>query len=256
MIRQRAAMLVTAALAIGPVAVLLLWSFAREWFWPSLLPKQWSLRAWQYVFAGASGIGAATALSFAIAILVTLVALAIALPAARALAFHRFQGRGLFLFLILLPVLAPPLASAMGIHAIFLRLGLADSLAGVILVHLVPAVPYATLVLLGSFLRLDRDYEAQARTLGATPTAVWRHVTIPAILPGLLVAASFAFLISWSQYLLTLLIGGGRVLTLPLQVVAFQRGGDQAVAAALSLVFLLPTLLAFGATARYRSGHE
>jgi putative spermidine/putrescine transport system permease protein len=71
--------------------------------------------------------------------------------------------------------------------------------------------------------------------------AVWRHVTLPAIAPGMAVAFAFAFLISWSQYLLTLLIGGGRVLTLPLQLVAFQRGGDEAITAALSLLYLAPT---------------
>ena len=40
-------------------------------------------------------------------------------------------------------------------------------------------------------------------------------MTLPAILPGLVVGGLFAFIISWSQYVLTLLIGGGNVLTLP-----------------------------------------
>jgi putative spermidine/putrescine transport system permease protein len=55
--------------------------------------------------------------------------------------------------------------------------------------------------------------------------------------------------VSWSQYVLTLLIGGGRVLTVPLVLVAFQRGGDEAVAAALSIVFVAPVLLLFALTA-------
>jgi putative spermidine/putrescine transport system permease protein len=45
--------------------------------------------------------------------------------------------------------------------------------------------------------------------------------------------------------LITLLVGGGQIITLPLLLVAFQRGGDQAIAAALSLVFLAPTLVVF-----------
>jgi putative spermidine/putrescine transport system permease protein len=240
-----------AALAVVPFMLLGIWSFARSWFWPALLPANWSTHAWGYVLAPESGVGAALLTSIEIALLVTALSVVSAIPAARTLAYHEFPGKRLFLFVLLLPVLASPLASAMGVHGLFLRFGLTETILGVALVHLIPAVPYATLMLTGSFSTLDRDLEAQARTLGATPAAVWRYVTLPAIAPGLALAAAFAFLISWSQYLMTLLIGGGRVLTLPLTLVAFQRGGDEAITAALCLVFIVPTLLMFSAVAQY-----
>lgn len=240
-------------LAIMPLALLAVRSFARAWFWPALLPREWSLRAWAYVFSPAADLFNALWLSAGIALMVTLLALLAALPAARALALRDFRGKRLLLFALLLPVLAPPMAATMGMHALFLRYGLADTVLGVVLAHLVPAVPYATLMLAGSFSRLDPDLEAQARTLGASRIRVWRYVTAPAILPGLAVAAAFAFLISWSQYLTTLFIGGGRVITLPLSVVAFQRSGDEAVTAALSLVFLAPALLVLGVAGRLMS---
>jgi putative spermidine/putrescine transport system permease protein len=112
-------------------------------------------------------------------------------------------------------------------------------------VHLIPAIPYATLLLTGSFSRLETDLEAQARTLGADRWNLLWRVTLPLLAPGIAVAASFAFLISWSQYILTLLIGSGQVLTLPLALVAAQRSGDQALAAAVCLLFLAPTGLLF-----------
>ncbi|HZS03745.1 MAG TPA: ABC transporter permease subunit [Blastocatellia bacterium] len=238
-------------LALIPVGLLVMWSFARAWYWPALLPREWSLRAWSYVASPAADIVPSLVVSIGIALAVTALSVIVALPAARALALHEFAGKRALLFALLLPVLAPPLASAMGVHSLFLRYGLADTLLGVVLVHLIPTVPYATLMLTGSFSRFDPDLEAQARTLGAKTFGVWRYVTLPAIAPGLAVAAAFAFLISWSQYLMTLLIGGGRVVTLPLTLVAFQRGGDEAVTAALSLVFLAPTLLVFAAVARF-----
>ncbi len=241
----------TIGLALIPIALICLWSFARHWYWPELLPRGYSLRAWEYFASPGSGIVEALATSVSIAISVTVLALAVALPAARALTLREFRGRRAILFLLLAPVLAPSLASAMGAHALFLRYGLTDSVLGVILAHLVPTVPYCTLMLAGSLADFDRDWEAQARTLGASPIAVWRHVTLPAIAPGLAVAAVFAFLISWSQYLTTLFIGGGRVTTLPLMLVAFQRGGDEAVTAAISLVFLAPTLVVFATVARF-----
>ena len=79
---------------------------------------------------------------------------------------------------------------------------------------------------------------------------------LPAIRPGLIVAGLFAFIISWSQYLLTLLIGGGRVITLPVLLFAFANSGDNAITAALSLVFIAPALLLFLFSARHLSGRN
>jgi putative spermidine/putrescine transport system permease protein len=239
------ALLAVAGCAMVPLAILAIASVARDWYWPALLPGEWTTRAWRYAASGSGGIGPALVTSLALAVVVAVVAVAVALPAARALALHRFPGRRLFVAGLLLPMLAPPLAAAMGLHAVFLRAGLADSVAGVALVHLIPAVPYATLLLTGTFAGFDTDLEAQARTLGANRWSVWTRITLPAIAPGMAVAAILAFLVSWSQYVLTLLIGGGRVLTLPLLLVAFQRGGDEAVASALSILFVAPALVLF-----------
>jgi putative spermidine/putrescine transport system permease protein len=238
-------------LAIVPLALLAIYSFARSWFWPNLSPERWDVSAWTYVFSRDSGLSSSLATSAGIAAMVSLIAVAVALPAARAVAWREFHGKRALLFLLLLPVLSPPLAAAMGLHAIFLRAGLEDTIAGVVLVHLVPALPYAILMLAGSFSRLDPDLEAQARTLGASPLQVFLKVTLPAIAPGVAVAAAFAFLVSWSQYLITLFIGGGRVQTLPLLLVSFLNGGNQAIGAALTLVFILPTIVVFMAVSRY-----
>jgi putative spermidine/putrescine transport system permease protein len=64
------------------------------------------------------------------------------------------------------------------------------------------------------------------------------------------------FLISWSQYALTLLVGGGRVLTLPLLLFAFAGSGDLSLAAALSLVFVAPAVVILLLTARLVTGRS
>lgn len=248
---DRATIAFVAILATSPILLLTAYSFGRTWLWPDLAPRTWDASAWSYVFSRESGLASSFTISAGIAAIVTLIAVVFALPAARALAWRQFRGKRALLFLFLLPVLSPPLAAAMGLHAIFLRLGLEDTIAGVVLVHLVPALPYAILMLTGSFSRLDPDLEAQARTLGASRFQVFRDVTLPAIAPGAAVAAAFAFLVSWSQYLTTLLVGGGRVVTLPLTMVAFLNGGNQAIGAALTLVFVLPTIVIFMAVSRY-----
>lgn len=246
-----AALLAIIGLAAMPLLLLATRSLAQSWYWPALLPAVWSLRAWRYIFSPTAEVLPALAASAGIALVVTLLAVMVALPAARVLAWQEFRGKHAVIFALLLPVLTPPLAATMGVHSLFLRYGLTDTALGVVFIHLISTVPYATLMLTGSFSRFDPDYEAQARTLGAGAFSVWRFVTFPAIAPGLAVAASFAFLISWSQYLTTLLIGGGRILTLPLILVGFQRGGDDAIAAALSLVFLAPAAIVAFSVARF-----
>lgn len=239
-----------AALIVAPLLLLILLSLAHGWFWPELWPSTWSTRAWSYVISGTAGVGEAFWASASIALLVALLCVAAALPAARVLALDHFRGKNAIWFLLLMPIVTPPLAATMGLHRVFLSWNLTDSVAGVTLAHLAPALPYATLVLAARFRRLNPEWEQQARTLGATPLRVWRHVTLPLLAPAIASAFAFAFLISWSQYLLTLLIGGGSVVTLPLHLLAFQRGGDEAIAAALGVVYLVPAIIVFLLTAR------
>lgn len=152
------------------------------------------------------------------------------------------------------PALLPGLAVVFGLNGLFLRLGLTSTLTGVVLAHLIPVLPYMTLVMAAVFSRFDPDFEAQARSLGATPLQVFRSVTLPAILPGLMTASLFAFLVSWSQYLLTLAIGGGRVQTLPLLLFSFASAGRNDITGAIALLYILPGLLILAVTTRHITG--
>ncbi len=238
-----------------PFVPLIFWSMSGRWFFPDLLPEQWGLRAWSHVF-GASGpqILGGLAQSVLVAGTAALLSVAVGAPAGRALGLHRFRGRGAVLVVMALPVIVPPLCVAMGLHLWFIRLDLAETFAGVVLVHLTACVPYAVFVMVGVFANHDPDFEAQARSLGATRFQVIRRVTIPMILPGLAVAGLFSFLVSWTQYLGTLIIGGGRIITLPILLFALMNSGDRPVAAAVSLLFVAPALGALVLSARYLGG--
>ena len=171
--------------------------------------------AWQRIFSARSQVPEALLNSAVIAIPVTLASILMGLPAARALGMYRFRGKHVLEFLIFVPTMVPPLAVGMGLSVSFLRLGVGGTLLGVSLAHLVPVLPYVVLILAGVFANYNPEYEEQALTLGARPYAVFWYITLPAVYPGLVVAGVFAFLISWSQYTLTLLIGGGRIIALP-----------------------------------------
>ncbi|MBC8093014.1 MAG: ABC transporter permease subunit, partial [Pseudonocardia sp.] len=234
-----------------PFVPLLVWSVSRTWAYPALLPQETSLRAVRLVTDPGSAVVGGLATSLAVATTVAVISGAIGLCAGRALGLHSFRGKRAVQFLLLAPVIVPPFAVTLGIQILFIRYGLADSVPGVVLAHLVPATPYVTLVLAATYANYDTAYEDQARVLGAAPWQVLWRVTLPAVRPGLAVAMLFAFLISWSEYILTLLVGGGAVQTLPLVLFAAVRTADTPVVAAVSLVIVLPPLLLVGLTSRF-----
>jgi putative spermidine/putrescine transport system permease protein len=239
-----------------PFVPLVLWSFSQKWFFPALLPPETTARAWRYVLSPDSGVLSALGKSSAIALIVTAVDVALGVPAGRVLGTMRFRGKGLVEFFVLAPIIVPGLAVLMGIHVLFIRLSLTDTLIGVSLAHLLPTLPYMVLVMSGVFANYDPEYEEQALSLGASRLRTFVHVTFPAVLPGIVTGGLFVFLISWSQYILTVLIGGGRVITLPLLLFAFAGAGDNAVTAALGIVFLAPAVVILLATSRFLSGES
>lgn len=240
-----------------PFAPLLLWAFSGRWFYPHLIPEQWGLRAWEYVF-GIAGPQMAEALfhSLRVAAITALLSVAAGVPAGRALGLYEFRGKDLVSIALMLPVIVPPLCVAMGLHLWLIRIGLAGTFAGVVLVHLSFCLPYAVFVMWGVFSNYNPDFERQARSLGASPLQVITRVTLPLTFPGILVAALFSFLLSWSQYLSTLIIGGGKITTLPVLLFALMGSGDRPVAAAVSLVFVAPALAALWVSARYLGGRS
>jgi putative spermidine/putrescine transport system permease protein len=239
-----------------PVLPLIVWSFAHGWRYPDLFPREVTTKAWAFALSSGSGVLQTFALTSFIAASTTLLAALIGVPAGRALGLYRFRGRGLATLLLVAPALLPGLAVVFGLHGIFLRLGLTGTVTGVILAHLVPVLPYMTLVMAAVFARFDPAFEDQARSLGASPFQTFRMVTLPAILPGLMTAALFAFLVSWSQYLLTLAIGGGRVQTLPLVLFSYASAGRNDITAAIALLYILPGLLILGLTSRQITGRN
>ena len=238
---------------VAPMVPLFIWSISFRWFYPNILPSEYSARAWEQVISPTNNVIGAAWQTTLIALLCTVLSVLLGVPAGRALGLHNFKGKRIVEILILAPIIVPGLAVVLGIDTMFIRYGLSGNILGVTLVHLVPTLPYMTLVMSGVYTNYDVDYELQARSLGAGRWATQRYVTLPAVFPGVVVGALFTFLISWSQYVLTLLIGDGQVETLPILLFNFARS-EPAIAGALSVVFILPGILVLLLSSKYLSG--
>ncbi|MBD2068987.1 ABC transporter permease [Leptolyngbya sp. FACHB-671] len=242
MLRKGLIVLVIVVLFL-PFLPLVIWSFAQGWFFPQLIPDQWTLQHWSQLVSPASRVIEGLLQSLAIALVTTILSLLVGLPAGRAIGVMEFPGKEALKLFLLTPIIVSPLATLMGIQFVLIRLGLNGTLLGVILVHLMPTIPYMTLVLTSVFANFDTRYETQARSLGASPVQVLSQVTLPLIAPGIVVGALFAFLISWNEFLLTFFVGAGRVFTLPMVLFTLLQGGNNGLVAAVAITSVVPGLL-------------
>lgn len=228
---------------VVPFVPLILTSLSFGWRWPDVVPQAWSLRAWEYV-VNDGRTWQAVGISLWIALIVTAINIVLAVPAANALMRYPVRGRWLFEAIIFAPIIIPPFISVMGIHLTFLRLGLTETVLGVVLAHIAPTLPYMFRAVMISYQTLSTDWEDQARMLGAGAMPRFFHVVLPHLLPGILAGASLSVLISLSQYLITFIIGAGQVVTLPILLFPFISGGDPGIASAYSLLYAVIAILA------------
>ena len=259
---QRFYILFFSVAVLGPFIPLLIRSFSFNWFWPSLLPTRWWWDArgtahqplgWDYIFSAPSHVGEAIFNTLFIGIIVTIVCTLVSLPAARVIAWERFRGKNVVEFFLLTPLVVSEIAVGLGILVTFIQLGLAGSYLGVIIAHLIPTTPYMVRVLTSVFQGLSKDYEEQARVLGASSLKTLWYITMPMILPGIMAGGLFAFLISTNIFLLTFFIGQGGINTLPTMLFAKVIGGGNldTVGAELALIVSVPGLILLLITERF-----
>ena len=229
---------------VGPLTLLLATSVGDGWFFPALRPAHWSADAWRGAFADAA-LARALFTSVWLAIATAVIATVIAIPLGRAMARLHGWRRHLTAGAAFLPIAAPPLALGTGLQVVLLRVGLGGTPQGVLLAHLVPTVGYLSILFLGTFALFDARVEDEARTLGATGAQTWRLVTLPLLAPPIAEALIVGFLVSWSQFALTLVVGGGAVSALPLEVFAYVRAGQDRAAAVGALLLVVPPAAAF-----------
>lgn len=225
-----------------PLTPLVLWAGASRWSGTSRLPQDLGLFGWQAALD--AGMMAALARSGLLGAAVALIATPLGVMAGRALGWRLLRRPALPSVVLFGPVVLAPFAVAMGLDVVILRLGVPGEVA-VVLVLSVFALPYTTFTMRAAYLGLDPALEDQARVLGASSRQARRRITLPAATTGLVTATGLAFLVGWSDYAVTLLIGGGQMVTAPMLIGASAAGsGNDALSSTLALSASLPPLMA------------
>lgn len=230
---------------LAPILIVVLWTFTNRWPWPELLPQTYSLRSIKEVLSPHANSFSTLFSSILLSLIVAVLSTIVGTMTARALVIYDFRGKRLIDFLSIAPILVPGTVFAMGIHIIFIKISLSDTFFGVIIVHLIYTLPYSINIMKDLTESIGEKIEIQAYVLGASPLKSFRFITLPLLIPGIMTSISMAYIISFSQYFITLLIGGGKVKTFSVLMVPFIAKGDRTLGSAYALIFIVSTLLIF-----------
>lgn len=146
--------------------------------------------------------------SLTIALIVTAVSMVVGFFGALAFARYQWRFRGLFQKLILLPIFFPQAVLGLALLMWFNSVGIIPDWKTAIVAHLVWISPIATLIIAIRAYSFESALEEAARDMGASTWVVMKEVTIPLLMPGVIAAGLFAFLLSWGNFPLSLFTTG------------------------------------------------
>jgi putative spermidine/putrescine transport system permease protein len=215
-------------------------AFGIRWYAAYLGSREWLASTWLSLAVGASVVVLATTLG-------TLAALGLTrLPR---------QMRAITAALIVSPLIVPGVIAAIGIYYAYARYRLVGTPIGLVLAHTCLAVPFVVTSVSASLAGFDRRLEQAALSLGATPWGTFRQVTLPLILPGVLVGALFAFITSFDEVIVALFLSGSGAVTLPRRMWDDLRFAiDPTIAAVSTLTIVLTAMMLGGVHALRRRG--
>ncbi|MDY6817561.1 MAG: ABC transporter permease [Halobacteriales archaeon] len=182
--------------------------------------------------------------SFQYSILATIIAIALSSAAAYAIGRFDFRFRNLLDAGTFLPLMIPQIILGLALLLFLNELGLVGNLLGMALALAVYATPYATRSILTTMYNFDRSIEEAAMNLGADEIQTFRYITFPALLPGVLTAAIFAFIVSYANLQIAIFLQGPGLIPIPVRIFAQMQFGASPVIAAVSTVNIAIVLLA------------
>lgn len=241
-----------AAFLLLPIVFIVALSFGSSQ-WLAFPPPDWTLKWYGEFFENSAWMESAYS-SLKVACLTTFVSILLGLPTAFALVRGRFPGRELLYSLCTLPMIVPLVIIAVAVYGLFLKLGYTGTLFAFVVSHVVVAFPFAVISIINSLKLFDRSIEDAAVICGASRLQAIFRVTFPAIRPGIIGGALFAFLISWDEVVLSVMMASPSLQTLPVRMWATLRQDMTPVIAVAStlLIALSVLIMIVAAMARRR----
>lgn len=206
-------------------------------------PSNWSSR-WYEVYFGSTKWMRATATSVQAAIITMLLATPLGTMAAYALFVSGHRATRALFMLLITPMIVPVILIAIGTFYAYGRVGLNNTITGLVLAHTAMAIPLVMIVITAALRSYDLNQERVARSLGATRTKAFFQITLPQIRFSVITAALLSFLTSFDEVIIAIFVSGGVNATLTKHMFSALRDFiDPTIAAISTIMVLVSTIL-------------
>ena len=227
------------AVLYAPIAVLVLFSFNENrsvtvWTQFSL---DWYVKAWNN-----EGIQHAALISLEVALVAMVVSTIMATMAALVTTrTASYRGLNSAIAVINQPLMVPEIVTAVATLIFFAIIKQVTGVSGIgylIAAHMAFCIPFAYMPIRARLEDMNLSLEQAAADLYAPPFKVFRRVTLPLMMPGILAGAMLAFIVSLDDVIITLFVAGPGETTLPLYILGQIRRGVTPEINAVSTVFV------------------
>jgi multiple sugar transport system permease protein len=177
------------------------------------------------------------------------VLLALVLGTLAAYGFSRYPLRGndTYLFIILTTRMLPAIVVIIPVILMFRVVGLSGSYLGIILLYTAFNLAFTIWMMKSFFDELSTDVEDAARIDGSSEARVFYKICLPQVIAGLAATFVFGLILTWNEFLFSLLLTGPDTRTVPVAmnqaVSSGGRGTDWTLLAAIETLFLIPVFL-------------
>jgi putative spermidine/putrescine transport system permease protein len=206
-------------------------------------PQHLSLDLYRDYFAGSEWVSS-TVRSALYALLASSLAMLVAVPAGYALVRTTFRAKRLLVMLILSPMMVPVIVISLGLYIYYLKLALAGTAIGVVLAHAMFVTPFIVLTISAGVENLDERLEKVAVIMGASQLRVFLQIVLPQLVPSLVSAALFAFLMSFDEVVIAWFITGPSTMTLPVKMYSSIKWEVSPVLAAVATMLTVLSVVA------------
>lgn len=210
-------------------------------------PEVWSLR-WYFSYFESKAWMNATRTSLIVAVLTFLLATPMGTLAAYGLHVSRFRFSMYIYIVMSLPLMVPVIMIAIGVFFLYAKLGMINSISGLVLAHSMLAMPLVVIVVASGLKSYDMNQEMVARSLGASRAYAFLTVTLPQIRFSVITGGLLAFLTSLDEVIVALFVSGGQNATITRRMFnALRDQIDPTIASISTLLIIISVLLLVGA---------
>lgn len=230
------------AFSLIPVLVAIVLSLDARDFLGPFPPRALSLRWYERLMADdyyRDGL----VNSLIIATVATLVATVAGTLSAIALSRATFRGRALLQAALLSPLVVPNVVLGFGVLIFASRLGIIDGMTRLIMGHILITYPYVMRATAASLIGIRASYYEAALSLGSPPWKALWQVTLPLARTGIIAGSVFGFVTSFDNVGISIFLTDAFTFTLPVALLAQMRANLDLTIAALSVIFILITVL-------------